>query len=551
PRLVAEIPPPPGTHFTFGGSYPGPPVISPDGRQVMFVARNVSGRNSLWLRALDQEQAREVFGGSDLLEPFWSPDSKAIGFFTNAGINGAGKLMLLSLSGGLPRPIAVSLTPRGGTWNAQGTVLFAPNISGGLARVSVNGGAVTAVTHLESSQFSSHRFPYFLPDGQHFLFLAINHNDPAQDTLYWASLDGRDHRALLHSLTGGIYASGSLLYSAAGTLLAQPFDPASGKLSGTARAVASGVFDDNVSWRPAYSASQTGVLVYAAGAIGSQQVAWVDRLGVAGGPLPAYDGEAITAAVSPDGRRLALSLDAGLQDIWTEDVSSGARSRLTFGPVADLMPVWSPDGASIAYSSSQHGRWRVMRRPAAGGSEQAVAPQLASDQDMVPYGWSPDGRELLCLLRSADGQQGLAAVTLDGSGMRTVLPQAKRGLTDIALSPDGKWVSYLGGAFGELFDLYVVPFRGGSGQWQVTTQGASHQYWTQGGRELDVVENDGRLVAIAVGSSGGAPVFGTPKLLAANFPPTLAATPDGQHFLATFYPDDHTRLRLVTGWNRP
>lgn len=549
-RISAEISPPPGMQFTFAGSFPGPPVLAPDGSKLMFVAHNASGLNTIWIRSLDQSLSHEVPNTGNVSMPFWSPDGASIGYFTQAGVNGVGKLMLLNLAGGLPRPVADSLTPRGGTWGADGTILYAPNISGGLWRVPASGGAAIAATHLESSRFSSHRFPFFLPDGNHFLYLAINHDDASQDTVFWASLDGRDHRALLHSLTGAIFAAGRLLYSADGTLLAQPFDPSRGKLSGTARPLANDVFDDNISWRPGYSAARSGLAVYASGSPGVQRAAWVDRTGRIVSSLPPYSGTAVSADVSPDAKRLAISLDQGMQDIWVEDVGGGARSRLTFGPVADLMPAWSPDGKWIAYSSAQNGAFRVMRRPANGGSEQQIASALDPSGDLIPFGWSADGAELICVLRRRDFTEALLAVPVDGHAQPRQLEAGPGEIFDeAAISPDSRWASFVAGPPGQPHNLYVVPFRGGAGRWQVTTQGVLKSFWTSGGRELDVVDAAGAMIAIPVGVSQSTPTFGAPKILALNFPPTLAATPDGLRFLVRYNPDNQVRLRLLTGWN--
>jgi len=549
-RLSAEISPPPGMQFTFAGSFPGPPVLSPDGSKLMFVAHNASGSNSIWIRALDQSAARQVPNTGNVSLPFWSPDGTSIGYFTQSGVNGAGKLMLLNLAGGLPRAVADSLTPRGGTWSADGTIVFAPNISGGLLRVPAAGGPAATVTRLESSRFSSHRYPFFLPDGRHFLYLAVNHDDASQDTVFWASLDGRDHRPLLHSLTGAIFAAGRLLYSAEGTLLAQSFDPATGKLSGTARPLVNDVFDDNISWRPGYTAANNGLIVYASGSPGVQRAAWVDRSGRTVSSLAPYTGTAISADVSSDGKRLAISLDQGMQDVWVEDVAGSARSRLTFGPVADLMPAWSPDGKWIAYSSEQNGAFRVMRRAADGGIEQQVAPALDGSGDLIPFGWSRDSAELICVLRRSDFTESLLAVPLDGRAPPRTLEAAPGEIFDEAsVSPDGRWASFVAGPAGQPHNLFVVPFRGSAGRWQVTTQGVLRSFWTSGGRELDVVDATGALVAIPVASSPGAPSFGAPKILAANFPPALAATPDGLRFLVRYNPDDQVRLRLLTAWN--
>jgi len=549
-NLVAELPPPPEVHFAFGGNDPGPPALSPDGSQVVFAAVGAGGRRHLWLRRLDEAQARELPGSDDAILPFWSPDSGAIAYFTSSDLNGSGKLMIFNLASGQAKLLCDAPNARGGSWAPDGTILFAPDISGGLFRIAASGGTPQPVTHPDPNQFSSHRFPWFLPDGKHFLYLAVNHDDSSKDMLFWASLDGRESRPLLRSVTGGIFALGDLLYSSSGTLMAQPLDPARGALSGTARPVAQGIYDDSITWRPAYSAARDGALVYATGSLGAQQLAWVDRGGREGAALPQFAGEALTAALSPDGRRLAVSIDQGLQDIWILD-PAGGRSRLTFGPLANLWPVWSPDGLWLAYGSQQSSRQQLLRRAANGGGAIQVL-EGASSADLarvLPGAWSSDGREILCLVKNRDQRFELRAwPALPGAASRGVVSPTADSLQNPELSPDGRWASYLEGQPGQLPNLFVVPFHGGGGKWQVTTQGVANYYWAQGGKELDVLDGAGHLLAIAVSENGGAPGFGPPRLLASNFPPVLAASADGQRFLGVFYPDDHQHLMIASHW---
>jgi hypothetical protein len=552
-RTVTEITPPPGQHFEFGGSRPGPPVISPDGRQVVFSAQNSSGRSALWLRSLDGLSSRELPGTQGGVFPFWSPDSQAVGYFTAIGPASEGKLMVLNLAGGLPRTLAGMRTARGGTWSADGgaggTIVFSPSVTGGLMRIPAQGGAMTPAVLFNSAQFDSYRFPFFLPDGKHFLFLAINHSDSTQDTLYLAALNGGAPKPLVHALSAGIFAAGRLLYSSNRSLMAQSLDPAAGTLSGSPQPVAQDVFEDSVTWRAAYSVSRSGVLVYAGGDTGDQQLAWADRAGQVSSPLPTYSGEAFTAAVAPDGRQFAVSFDQGLQDIWVERTPGSAFDRLTFGPVANLYPTWSPDGKWIAYTGGTGAL--VQRRLAAGGPEQTIGRAPHADDFLYPVGWSQDGRELVCNFYPAQGAKAVVAIAIAGNAMRTLATFGNQELAGAALSPDNRWVSYLAGEQGQPTNVYVVPFRGGKGAvWQATTAGAVQQFWTQGGRELDVVDNADRLVAISVSSGAdGTPVFGTPHVLAENFPAALAAAGDGQRFLVTTYPHDHQKLVVVSGWN--
>ena len=545
PRMVAEITPPPGFHFNFGGSFPSMAALSPNGRSVVFGAANPGGHTSLWLRPLDSAQARELPGTQGAVYPFWSPDSASIGYFTQSETVGGGNLMTLNLDGGLPRSLAEVQTARGGSWGPDGSIIYTSDVLGGIMRVSAAGGSATALRICDAKQYSSCRYPYFLPDGRHFLYMAISHSYPANDMLFEASLDGRMNRPLLHSLTAGVYADGRLLFSVEGTLMAQTLDSATATLSGTPQAVATGVFDDPGTWRAGYSASAAGILVFAGGANGQQELAWVDRTGKLVGTLSPYTGAANTASVSPDGKLLAVSLDQGQQDIWIEAVGGGTRARLTFGPVANLYPIWSPDGASITYVTGAGDG--IGRRPVRGGAEQILThPDAVNKVRRYPAGWSPDGRELVC-----GSMHGIEVLDVARGTFRKLVTAQHNWIAKVALSPDGKWISYLAGDAGQIGNLYVIPFQAASGErWQVTTTGAVNQFWVAGGRELDVIDGDGHLLAIPVSVADNTPAFGVPRMLANNVPPLQAATPDGQRFLVTLRPNDRQRLLVVSNWER-
>ncbi|TAN20627.1 MAG: serine/threonine-protein kinase [Acidobacteria bacterium] len=548
-QISAEIAPPPGTHFAFQGVHPGPPVISPDGRRVVFLASS-GNHTSLWLRSLDSPVARELPGtvGADL--PFWSPDSREIGFVqsaTEVGVVDTGALMVLDLAGGAPRELAPVGTFRGGTWAADGTILYAPDSSGGLMRIRASGGTPQPVLK-GTANIDSHRFPYFLPDGKHFLYMTVSHADPTRDMIYEASLDGSMNRPLIASQTPGIYADGALLYSDRGTLLAARLDQASGTLSGSPRPVVTGIYDDVESWRPGYSVSRTGLLVYASGSAGPQRLAWTNRSGVLGPLLPGYSGEAVQASVAPDGAHFALAVDNGIQDIWTQSSTGGTPTRLTFGgPLIHSSPVWSPDGRWIAYSDRATA-WRIA---ATGGARQRIGAGPSGTTFFEPAGWSADGKELLCMLVNERGLNSMAGLNVAGGALRPIAATPGMNIAELELSPDSRWVGYLAGPPGQPENVYLVPFRGGSGSvWQVTTAGASRFFWVKGGRELDVIDETGQLLAIPVTVNGDAPVPGTPQVVATNFPEAIAAAPDGQGFLAVTYPDDHQSLCVLSDWPR-
>ncbi len=557
-RFIAQWAAPPGQHFQFGGYDPSPPALSPDGTAVAFVASGDNGHPYVWLRRLDQFQAQKLPATEDACWPFWSPDGSQLGFFTVGSASGtldqdASSLMLLNLATGQTRRLAHSMLARGASWGRGGVILFAPEAAGGLFRVAAAGGAPVAVTSVRSTDFTSQRYPVFLPDGQHFIYLAIEHDDESKDMLYFASLDGKLNRPLMHSLTGGIYAEaggrGYLIYSSAGTLLAQQIKPSDGELIGASQHIAEDVGEDPQSWRPSYSIAQ-GMLVYVTGSAGQEQLVWIDRSGKPAGTLPPLAGQALTASVSPDGRRVAISMDAGLQDIWMDDLASGAVRRFTFGPLANMYARWSPDGAWVAYSFAfPPNSGGLARRSADGsGGAQILLQQPGYTANLAA--WSPDGANLLYTETDSNfTSYALIKRPLAGGPPQVLVPPTPTELSQASYSPDGRWAAYLQGDPGEAKSLMLIAAAGGGSRWQVGQPGVATYYWSAGGKELVVTDQSGQLATIAVADSGGAPSFSALKVLASSFPPTLALAPDGQHFLSFSYPRDTTRLILISNWS--
>ncbi|MGH9520430.1 MAG: TolB family protein, partial [Terriglobales bacterium] len=240
-------------------------------------------------------------------------------------------------------------------------------------------------------------------------------------------------------------------------------------------------------------------------------------------------------------------LDQGAQDIWIESVAGGPRARLTFGPFVNIYPTWSPDLTSIAFFTFAGDGPLIARQPSRGGAQQLLARAGTPNWGrLYPTSWSPDGRQLVCTAIHS-----VAALDVARGTFRTLAADPRAWFSSAALSPDGKWVSYLSGDPGQTGNVFVIPFQGTNGvRWQATTTGVVNQFWVNGGRELDVVDGDGRLLAIPVNVTDAAPMFDAPHVLAINFPPVQAATPDGQRFLATLWPNDHQHLMVVSNWRQ-
>jgi Tol biopolymer transport system component len=461
------IAPPEGTSFRLTGDLAGPPVLSPDGAYVAFSAAASDGKVVLWVRPTDKLEAHAMAGTDDVIFPFWSPDSRSLGFFAD------GKLKTIDLNGGSPQSICDAPQGRGGSWGPNGVVLMTADTQAPIVRVNVNGGAPIAVTKLDRTRHTSHRWPFFLPDGKHFLYLAINH-DSAQsekDEVYFASLDGAENRPLLRSLSSAIYSGGLVLFARGSQLMAQKFDPASGKLSGEAQVLANGVANDLSTWHIDASASGTGLLVMGSGGTPDWQLVWVDRTGKRIGVVADKLSNLQFARLSAQGDKVALVVDTGANDIWVLDLARGIRTRLTFGPVTNDFPVWSPDGKWIAYGSQSNGKNHLYRKLSDGsGAEELL---LDDEQTLIPGDWSSDSKYLI-YSRGPFFSNGAEIWALSLEGDRKpflIVPHSASSYAGAGrLSPDGRWLAYSSNESGQT-EVYVIPFRGGQGKWQVSQSG--------------------------------------------------------------------------------
>ena len=361
------IPAPENASFLFVGNAGGPPVLSQDGKNIAFLAAEAAGAPRIYLRPLGSIEARSLSGTDNAFAPFWSPDGRKLGFFAD------GKLRVIDIQGGAPVSLADAPGGRGGSWSPDDTIVFAPDTRSSLYRVPASGGAAVAVTRVDESKHTSHRWPWFLPDGKHFLYLAINQEVPRgeNDGIYFASLDGRENIRLRAAFTNPQYAGGLLLYVRDGELVAQAFDPTTGKLHEEEQQVANGITEDGVTWRAAFSVSPNGLLAYSGGTRLQTQLAWYDRAGKQLGSVGERFGDLVyiwrQLRLSPTGDRVALGIQGTTNDIWVMDVTRGARTRLTSGPLGNAAPVWSPDGKWIAYSTfPKAGDSAIARRLAAG-----------------------------------------------------------------------------------------------------------------------------------------------------------------------------------------
>ena len=523
--IRAVIDPPEKSTFNLTGDSAGPPVLSPDGSSIAFATTGADGKTGLWVRPTNALEAHALPGTEGAIFPFWSPDSRSLGFFAD------GKLKTIELDVGSAQVVCDVPLGRGGAWGAGGVILFSPAPSAPLMRVSASGGTPVAITKVDATLHTSHRWPFFLPDGKHFLYVALHH-DPskaANNTLYYASLDGRENRPLFRSQTNAVYASGFLLFGRGDQLIAQPFNPSSGTLSGEAQNVAKGVMNDGSTWHMDASASNDGLLVFGSGASGDLRLVWLDRSGKQISTIADNLPDLQAAVLSPQGDRVALQLNAGETDIWVLDLARGVRTRLTFGPIADVFPIWSPDGKWIAYSSARNGGFALCRKPSDGsGAEETL---LTEVYQPALDDWSRDGKYLI-YSRPISGSPWRQIWSLPLEGAHKPSLVLERGITG-KLTPDGRWLAYVSNESGTP-QVFVVPFGGGQGKWQVSANGAIQPSWSKDGKELFYMDLTFNLLAVPVTNTGGALQFGAAEKLVDHWSAPQVfydVSPDSKKFL--------------------
>ncbi len=520
-------------------------AVSPDGRMLAFTAP-LNGRMMLWVRALDSLEVKPLAGTDNADWPFWSPDSLSIAFFAR------NKLKVAGIDGGPVRDIADILVGLGGSWNAEGVILFCPRPIGVLYKVSPGGGAATPVTSLDESRAEvSHGFPQFLPDGRQFLYLAAS-SHPGDSSIRAGSLDSTSSKFLLSADTGAAYAPtlrghpASLLFVHDGALMAQAFDCRELELSGERTVMVPQVRHQR--WRHArFSVSANGILLYQSGRAENRQFAWFDRQGGSHstvGPRNDY----ISFSLSPNERYVAVNRvddqDTAYPTIWVLDLSrEGAVFRFTDPDTAqaNFNPVWSPDSNEIVFSRGDDRQMRLFRQALSGGTARLM---LDTEGPKFPTDWSSDGRFISYSSQAPDYRHlHIWLVALDIPEPRSFLQHAHEECSaqfSPADSGEGpRWLAYTSRETGR-YEVYVRDFPGGQHKWQISSQGGFQPHWRRDSRELFYLTLDGKLMSVAVTISNTfefetpAPLFQT----GLHFLPQhrtwmnqYAVSRDGQRFL--------------------
>ena len=546
------IPPPEKANFHFYGFAAGPPVVSPDGHRIAFVAVTADGQSMLYVRSLDALTARPLAGTEDAHYPFWSPDNKFIGFFAQ------GKLKKIDASGGPPVSIADALNARGGSWNNDGNILFVPGAVTPVYLVSATGGTPAEVTKLDSSRMeNSHRWPYFLSDGKHFLYFARTVAVGAEaegDALYIASIDSKVNKILVGTSANAAYASGYLLFTRGFTLMAQRLDESDLELKGEPFAIADSVLNDAGFNLAVFSASQNGILVYQSGrAQAGARLVYVDRsgkeVGLVGDLIEHY-----SPRISPDGKKVVVNIfdpKFRIQNLWIYELGRGIKTRFTSGLASDFQPIWSPDGSSIVFNSIRKGKDNLYKKPSSGvGIEEIL---YESNENQTATDWLYDGKVIVF---NRDG----------GSGTRTdiwILPlfrdkkpfvflQTRFNEWGARFSPNGQWIAYTSDETGEN-EIYIRPFPGPGSAVKVSIAGGDAPALGRDGRELFYISKDNKVMAAEVQqtSSGVAVKSVRPLFARSPFMTDYDVFADGQRFLMNrlIEPQSSAPITLVVNWD--
>ena len=541
----------PGTSIYHVGPNPGPVAVSPDGSMITYTGLDPDGNYLLWVHALNDLHPRPLRGTDNASSPFWSPDSRSIGFFSG------GALRFIPAAGGIPETITGGIMAGfGGTWNDDGIILYGGGPLEPIKKIHTTGGEPVAATSIDRTAGENlHRWPYFLPDGNHFIYL-INGEKPENDGIYLGSLTTDKKQLLFRNSSSAIYASGHILYVRENTLLARPFDVKRLEFTGDPVPIADHVIELPVMERGGFAASHNGILAY--------HPVTTD---VSGGNLNLYDrsGKIVNTMGEPnpygfvrfssDGQKAAVTLlepRRTTNDIWWFDIERNTGTRLTYEDPSHAHPVWSPDG-TIAFHEITENQYRIKIRSLYDDHDERIVFQ--SDQNFIPTSWSPDGNYIGGFkVRDQENPSSLWVVPLDENEEPFQVFPSRFNDQYLEFSPDGNWIAYESDETGRS-EIYIRPFPGPGRRWQISTDGGLRPVWTKNGREIIYIDRNRVFTAVEVGlREGGVEVGEVSKL----FTPEsifnvrgFDVTSDGQTFIVTDIVTDDAQnyITLVVNWD--
>jgi len=546
-RLMSTmVEPPENTSFDFDAGV-NLPALSPDGLHIVFGARGTDGKTQLWMRPLDSPAPQPLAGTENARFPFWSPDSRLVAFFAD------GKLKRINVTGGPALALAEAPNPRGGSWSPQGIIVFAPNNGGALQRVPSDGGTPTPATTLDAHNDYTHSFPWFLPDGRHFLFEDQSQAGINEVTLRIGALDSREVKTVGPANSNGVYSSGHLLYLRENTLMAQPFDENRLVLAGEAQPVAAQVRRAlNPTAMAVFSVAREGLLVYDTRLSAGQQLTWFDRNGKSVGAL----GEAsdvFSLDFSPDRKRVATTRLDQNNDIWIYDVLKGLATNFTLSRAVERDTTWSPDGRTIVYRSNAKGPFDLYRKASDGTGDEELL--YADGVPKIATSWSPEGRLLLFFRIDPTTQRDIWLLPLAPGVSSKAIPWLVTPFDEFSakFSPDGRWVTYASNESGQ-YEIYAAAFPGPGGKRQISTGGGWFPRWREDEKEIFYAGLSGMLMAAEVSAKGASIEVGAVRPLRIpvmpDRPHLYDVSADGQRFLVALPQEQKSSapLTVVQNW---
>jgi serine/threonine-protein kinase len=506
----------------------------------------------LYLRPMDQLNAKPIPGTEGASMPFFSPDGQWVGFFA------AGKLKKVSLMRGVPLRLCDAPNNRGASWGPDDTIRFTPVYTSGLWSISAAGGTPQVLTTPDSTKGElSHRWPEVLPGGKAVLFTVETAGSFDNASIAVLSLQSGEQRCLVEGGSNPHYASsGHLVFARAGVVLAAPFDLERLEMTGAPVAMLEGVMEDPTTGAAQFSISGVGSLVYVpGGAVAEGALVWVDREGTTD-PLAANRRAFATPRLSPDGQQLAVTVNG--RDIWVCQVARGTFTKFTFDPGVDERPVWTPDGNRVTFSSSRAGAFNLFWKLADGtGSSELL---LTSEYDHYGTSWSPDGKMLAYEEQHPTTGFDIWLLPMEAGRLPTAADKPQPFLRTefderwAVFSPDGRWLAYGSDESGR-YEVYVQPYPGPGGKWLISTAGGYHPLWAPDREDLELFYHDGNKMMVVPIETEPSFSPGTPKTLFelknASVVPPFDISPDGQHFVMIQKGEQSaapTQLRVVLNW---
>jgi eukaryotic-like serine/threonine-protein kinase len=533
----------------------GPPMVSPDGRYVVFRLNTDDGKQVLMVRALGSLEAHPLVGTDGASQPFWSPDSRSVGFFAN------GKLKRIDVSSASAQTICDAPSNYSGAWSQDGTIIFSRGVASGLYRVPATGGTPTQLTTVDPTRNEiEHIWPNFLPDGRHFLFLVRN-AQPENSAIYIGALDSKETTRLLQIHSSMAYASpGYVLFVRESTLMAQGFDADTLQLKGDAFPVAEQTVRNAATGRAMFSVSQNGVLVFRPGGLTSNQLIWFDRSGKQLGILTP-SGSYNAPALSPDEKKVAVSrVDTQIgtaADIWLIDLERGTQIRLTTDPASDTHPSWSANADRIVFVSTRDGATSIYQKSLNGASPEE--PLFSSPELKYNPQWSPDGQSIIYSQLNPKTNLDLNLLSLSGEKKSTSFIQSHSIEGQPRFSPNGKWIAYISNETSQ-FEVYVESFPATGAKVAISIGGGSQPQWRGDGRELYYYAPDRKMMAVEVNGDGPTFKVGEARPLFEirvvaidqSFPGNgyYTVTHDGKRFLVSSLPEapERQQINVIVNW---